>query len=117
LCLDGTKVTDAGVKELGCFQGLVMLSLGSTAITTASLRELKQLKNIRYLMLDHTDIDDSALPELKGLSELKCLIDLTLSGTKITAAGFSELSQALPRVHIDGNHVEAKLNSNAPEVD
>ena len=42
--LRGTKVTDAGLKELKEFKDLQTLNLAATKVTDAGLEELKELK-------------------------------------------------------------------------
>jgi hypothetical protein len=42
LDLSGTRVTDAGLKELAGLKGLQTLHLGGTRVTDAGLRELQE---------------------------------------------------------------------------
>src|SRR5438477_11668371 len=44
--LTGTKVTDAGLKELKDLKQLTSLILAKTKVTDAGLKELKQLKQL-----------------------------------------------------------------------
>src|SRR5215471_14025304 len=80
LDLWGTKVTDAGLKELKEFTSLQRLRLGSK-VTDAGLKELKGLKSLQTLNLWDTSVTDAGLKELKGLKSLQ---ELDLSSTKVT---------------------------------
>ena len=119
--LGGTKITDAGLKELKELKGLRALNLTSTQITDAGLKDLKELRGLRFLALDRTQITDAGLKDLKelkdlqtlylyenqitdaglmDLKELKGLKFLCLAGTKISSAGLKDLKQALPKTFI-----------------
>ena len=56
--LGGTKVTDAGLKDLKELKGLLHLDLGGTQITDAGLKELKELKGLQTFDLSYTQITD-----------------------------------------------------------
>jgi formylglycine-generating enzyme required for sulfatase activity/Leucine-rich repeat (LRR) protein len=91
----GTKVTNAGLKELSGINGLnIRLTpiadvreLGN--VTDADLKELAGLKNLTMLDLKYTNVTDAGLKELAGLTNLTTL---DLSGTKVTDAGLKELA-------------------------
>jgi hypothetical protein len=74
LSLFGTKVTDAGLKELVGLRNLTSLSLAYTGVTDAGLKELAAYKR---------------------------LTSLELGGTKVTEAGVGELQKALPECKIE----------------
>ena len=61
ISLSGTKVTDAGLKELAAFRSLQALDLGSTQVTDAGLRELTALQSLQALALGGTRITDAGL--------------------------------------------------------
>src|SRR5262249_42074159 len=48
--LRGTKITDAGLKELKELKNLQKVVLFRTAITDTGLKELKELKNLREVV-------------------------------------------------------------------
>ena len=51
LNLNGTKITDAGLKEVAKLQKLEQLDLDDTQITDAGLKELAKLQNLILLFL------------------------------------------------------------------
>src|SRR5881409_2312039 len=68
--LGGTKVTDAGLKELKHLKQLTSLYLNNTQVTDAGLKELKDLKQLTYLDVAFTQVTDAGLKELKDLKQL-----------------------------------------------
>jgi internalin A len=72
--LNGTGISDAGLRELGELKDLTVLYLSRTAITDAGLKELRKLTN---------------------LSELEARL------TRITDDGVNDLRKSLPNVKID----------------
>jgi len=86
--LTGSKVTDAGLKELTPFKNLTSLHLGLTAITDAGVKELTPLENLTRLFLGSTELTDAALKELPSLKNLSSLV---LGNTRVTDAGLREL--------------------------
>ena len=91
--LVGTKVTDADIKELAAFKGLLQVELGETKLTDAGVKELTVHKNLLALGLRETLVTDVGL---KDLATLKKLTTLSLKGCKVTDAGVKELQAALP---------------------
>src|ERR1700693_1879482 len=69
--LNGTKITDAGLKQLKELKELRELNLADTKITDAGLKELKDLKSLRTLCLWDTQVTDAGLKELKDLKSLQ----------------------------------------------
>ena len=55
LVLNGTRITDAGLKHVGGLTRLYRLNLGLTDITGAGLAHLAELANLKELDLPHTD--------------------------------------------------------------
>ena len=98
LGLWSTQVTDAGLKELAGLTQMQGLYLIQTQVTDAGLKELARLTQLRSLDLRDTQVTDAGLKELAGLTELNTL-DLT--GAKVTDAGVQELKKALPKVEIN----------------
>ncbi len=71
LCLNLTKVTDAGLKELAGLKSLQALYLAGTQVTDAGLKELAGLKSLQILDLRGTKVTDAGLKELAGLRACK----------------------------------------------
>ncbi|MCA9270006.1 MAG: hypothetical protein KDA41_16105, partial [Planctomycetales bacterium] len=101
LTLDGTRVTDAGLRILagddGLF-GLEELSLANTQVGDAGLESLAQLKNLRLLKLGRT-------LEFEG----------GVSGPHVTDAGVSRLQAALPACRIEHERKAIDLPSEQAE--
>ena len=98
--LEGTKITDAGLKELAKLQKLERLFLCHTQITDAGLKELTKLKNLKKLSLEGTQITDAGLKELANMQNLQ---ELWLTDAKkIGLADGDELQKALPNCKIYG---------------
>ncbi len=95
--LSGTKVTDAGLKELAGLKSLTELDLDRTKVTDAGLRELAGLKNLTKLYLQRTKVTGAGLKELAGLKNLTLLY---LHGVKVTNKSMEELRLALPKCQI-----------------
>jgi thiol-disulfide isomerase/thioredoxin len=91
------QVTDAGLKELQGLTKLQTLFIGGTGVTDAGLKHLQGLKELQRLGLSRTRVTDAGLKELKGLKGLRQLI---LIQTKVTAAGVADLEKALPELQI-----------------
>lgn len=101
LDLAGTPVGDAGLKEVARLTNLTHLSLKGTRITDAALAELSSLKNLQQLYLGQAKITDRGVKELL---KFKALAQLGLGGTSITDAGLEELSslESLRTLYIGG---------------
>ncbi len=61
LRLDGSAVTDAGLRRIGGHKELTYLSLINTAVGDDGLAQLDQLTNLRELDLSHTRLTDAGL--------------------------------------------------------
>ncbi|MCI0462651.1 MAG: hypothetical protein L0Z62_37355, partial [Gemmataceae bacterium] len=61
LDLSGSKVTDAGLKELAALKHLQWLDLDQTKVTDAGLKELAALKQLQTLSLSRTKVTDAGL--------------------------------------------------------
>jgi len=88
LNLFGTKITDAGLKHLGCLPQLRDLVLEKNQITNAGLEHLSKLKGLTALNLDRTEVGNAGLEHLKGLTNLERLF---LNGTQVSDAGLEHL--------------------------
>lgn len=74
LYLDGTKLTDAGLKHVGSLKGLIKLTMNSTAITSAGFKHLKGMKNMRILKFEEVaSVDDKIAPVLAGMKQLQII--------------------------------------------
>jgi hypothetical protein len=60
----GTKMADAGLKELSVLKSLTMLDLGGTDVTGTGLKELAGLKSLQTLNLDATKLTHGGLKSL-----------------------------------------------------
>ena len=89
------KLTKANLEEVE------ELSLEGTNITDAGLKELTKLKKLTELVLfGCKQITDTGLKELAKLTRLDVL---WLSETKVTKAGVARLQKALPKCRIYSN--------------
>ena len=86
----GTKITNAGLKEIKRFKKLTNLSLINTAITDDGLKEIRELKQLTALYLSKTMITDAGLKEIADLNQL---IELFLTDTQVTDVGLQEISK------------------------
>ena len=106
LYLEGTRITDAGLKELAKLQNLKGLSLEDTKITDAGLKNVARLENLQDLWLHNTSITDVGLKEVAKMKQLKSVSMFTGGGAPwtygaetratFTRAGMAELRKALP---------------------
>jgi Leucine-rich repeat (LRR) protein len=99
LNLAGTKVTDAGLKELKALKNLETLNLDATKVTDAGVKKLKDVETLQHLSLRATKVTVAGLKELK---DLKGLRSLDLNNTEVTEEGVKELKEVMPRCVILG---------------
>ena len=92
LSLGYSKLTDAGLKEVGKLQQLTSLDLSvCKQITDAGLMEVARLQQLTSLNLFFCkQITDSGLKEV---AKLEKLTELALFATKITDAGLKEIAK------------------------
>ena len=89
LRLDGSTVTDQGLKSLDGLARLESLTLVRSRIGKGGFAHLAGLKNLQIVNLEGTKVDDhDALASLDGLT---ALTELNLGGTPMTDAGMSSL--------------------------
>ena len=100
LALNGTKVTDQGIKHLRGMN-LQLLDLSATKITNAGLANLGELDfpSLKELSLDHTAITDEGLAHLARFKNIEWL---TITGTKTTKDGIRHLKAKLPQATVLG---------------
>ncbi len=89
LCLNLTKMTDSGLKELAGLKSLQALYLAETQVTDAGLKELADRKTLQTLDVRGTKVTDAGLKELAGLQGLQSLY---LTGCQVTDVGVKELA-------------------------
>jgi hypothetical protein len=88
LYLGRTAVTDAGLKELANLERLTHLGLEDTQISDAGLKSLVNLRDLNYLNVGRTAVSDACLPDIAGFSNLGMLC---LYSTHVTDAGMKQL--------------------------
>lgn len=93
LFLDGTKVTDAGLRSLAHLPGLRLLSMGATQVTDGGVAILAQLPVLERLSLKGCAVTDRALDGLAGMRSLRTL---DLQHTPVTPAGVERLRKTRP---------------------
>ena len=90
-------VDNATLARLAKHASLKRLYLDGTAITDEGLKQLVDLKELRTLNLAHTSITDLGLIQLEGLSALR---KLDVQGAKVTPEGIARLKAAIPALQI-----------------
>lgn len=113
LDLHSTKISDAGLAQLGQFKNLARLRLENTAITDAGLARLQNLSRLEYLNLYGTKVTDVGLQELRGLQKLKSLY---LWQTQVSAAGIAALQTQLPSLHANSGMTLAQVDTVALQL-
>lgn len=88
LFLDGTQVTDAGIRDLPTMPHLMVFSATKTQITDDSLPLFARGGNLESLRLDETRITDVGL---QTIGEMKTLRSLSLWRCPITDEGLIHL--------------------------
>lgn len=98
LSIADNKITDDGVRRIvQLFPKLQVLSLRSTSITDKGLTYAASLPNLRFFSIEHTAVSDAGIKHLYKLP----LVELNLSGTKITAKGVADLKKHFPGIVAD----------------
>lgn len=90
-------VNDFTLAEIGKRTSIERLYLDGTQITDSGLRELAPLKNLHELSLINTPITDAGL---KHLANLPGLEKLSVHGTQVTSRGIAELVGAIPGLKV-----------------
>ena len=99
LQLQGTGVSDAGLKHLADATELVRLDLSQTSeVTGSGLAHLNGLVNLEALMLNHSQVTDAGLTHLEGLTSLRIL---HLEATRVSDEAVRILQEALPNCKIE----------------
>ena len=95
--LDGSPITDDGVRPLAGASALRRLSLRQTKLTDVGLKHVAGLNGLTSLDLSATRVGDAGMRELAGLSGLQTL---NLRGTLVSEAGAASLQTRLPGLRI-----------------
>jgi len=126
-----TRITDAGLQDLGSLTRLRRLSIADTPITDAGLAHLQELDRLERLHLPRTEVTGAGLADLQGLKQLDWLDlrgtpitdgalehvrdwtqlrKLWLDETNLTGAGLAHLRglSQLERVYLRGTEVRAE---------
>lgn len=94
LFLDGTSITDRGLRSLAPLHNLQMIELDHTSITDVGLSYLSVFTQLKTLNLSRTQVTDEGLQHLRPLTQLEML---DLSQTKVMNDGLRVL-QELPNL-------------------
>lgn len=90
LGLQGTSISDAGVKEIVGLKQLQSLNLGNTKVTDAGLKDLAVLQQLQTLSVSGAKVTDAGLKDLARLQRLEAL---HLGATSVTGAGLKKLAE------------------------
>jgi hypothetical protein len=86
--LQGTKITDAGMRHVAGFKHMHQLYLGQTAITDAGVKELANCHQLSFLGLENTQVTDAGI---HALANLKSLRYLNVGGIAISDASLKDI--------------------------
>ena len=89
-------LTDRGLVPLGKLKSLNLLAINDTAVS--KLDPLLEAKALLTLHLERTQVGDDAVPVLSKMTQL---MQLRITGSKISSAGVAELRKALPNCKIE----------------
>jgi hypothetical protein len=88
---------DSQLERLGDAKNLEVLRLDGTSVTDAGLKHLHGFSKLKNLMLSGTSVTDAGL---EHLGDLKTLVMLDLIGTKCTPQGIEMLKKSLPLLSV-----------------
>ena len=93
LDLSGTKMTDAGLRQLASLKKLRVLKLaGNKGVTDAGAKELRAIETLEHLDLSSTSITDKGVAEIASLPRLRVL-QLSRLG-QVTDSGILKLAES-----------------------
>lgn len=98
LCLEGTAVTDTGLRYLQDLVAMVNLDVGWTAITDEGVARLRPLVGLKQLTLSGTRITDTSLEHLSAFRDLAYL---DLANTRITDKGLGAVTNLQSLLELD----------------
>ncbi|HEY1785014.1 MAG TPA: PDZ domain-containing protein [Pirellulales bacterium] len=116
LDLNGSRITDEGLKHVGQLKSLTLLNVANTAITDEGVEAISKAALLERLILSATQITDQGMQHLARLRKLE---ELQLHDTKITDAGTAVLEE-LPKLKclgIDDTAVTADARARLPKSD
>jgi hypothetical protein len=111
LRLQGTFVTDAGLKHIAGLADLRELDLNDCRISDAGMQYLKRLTRLEKLRLAGSLVTNAGLEVLWGKP---ALLTLDLRYTRVTRSGVSRLGTALPGARIAFVDTSSSLAKPAP---
>jgi len=97
LHLDGSQITNEGLKHLAGLNNLSLLDIAHTTISDEGLKTIGQLESLETLNLAGTEISDQGLAHLTSLTELSFL---DLSDTNITDQGLAHVRRLSQLNHL-----------------
>ncbi|KAJ3030507.1 UNVERIFIED_CONTAM: hypothetical protein HDU68_008795 [Siphonaria sp. JEL0065] len=89
LCLSGTQVSNASVREIGELKNLAELNLDRTAIGDALFGAIKEMPLLEVLSLCETDITDLGVKQMNACRFRFTLKRLNLARTAVTHIGIA----------------------------
>lgn len=101
-----TSATDQDMASISELRNLKKLQIYGTRITTAGLRQLGSLSSLEYLDVDDLNINDASV--LSALSSLKSLriLHASYSGIDDSDLAFVEPLTRLQELYLSGNKIE-----------
>jgi hypothetical protein len=97
LYLDGTRVTNAGMKYVTKVTSLEELSLCFTAVDDNGLIHLKPLRHLRHLGLAYTDVGDAGVLQIRQFKDLETL---WLHEDQVSETTLRTLERQLPKLEV-----------------
>jgi hypothetical protein len=110
LYLDGTQVTDAGVRAIRYQWNLKILDLRNCPITDDGAQYLSHNEGLEYVRLDNTRVTDRGLRALANLPRLQAL---SCVNCKVTDEGAEKLLRAehLAYCQLEGTSVSKSVRT------
>lgn len=106
LKLGGTKITDAGLKEISKLKNLNKLHLEHTSVTDAGLANLKNLPYLEYINLVDTKVTDAGLNNIASMQGLKSVY---VWQSAVTDSAVSKITRQYPKLMIVNGFNEAAV--------
>lgn len=95
LNLESTKISDEAFKRIAKMPRLQELDVSNCAIGSGAIDALRGHPQLQTLWIAGTSVDDNAINVLR---EIPKLTTVHASGCRISASGWSQLMQAVPRL-------------------
>ena len=118
LYLNGTEITDEGMKHIAKMSELQALQIARTKVTDVGLEQLKSLTNMKALDISENNMPGDLAP-LKNLTELDWLL---INKSKVSDAGLTTIAsiESLNRLTMRETELNTELLKKIPrsvEVD